>query len=58
MREYMDNGVQLGWLIDPKQRCVEIYRLCQPVESLESPALLSGQNLLPGFELKLNKVWG
>lgn len=58
MQEYLDNGVQLGWLIDPQQRKVEIYRLGQPTEILESPVTLLGENLLPGFELKLSKVWG
>ena len=58
MQEYIDNEVQLGWLIDPQQRRVEIYRIGQSIEVLESPTLLSGEDLLPGFELKLNKVWG
>jgi Uma2 family endonuclease len=58
MQEYIDNGVQLGWLIDPKQQKVEIYRIGQSTEILELPASLSDENLLPGFELKLNKVWG
>jgi len=58
MQEYLDNGVQLGWLIDPTQRRVEIYRLGQSSEILESPTIVSGEDILPGFELKLNKVWG
>ncbi|MBW4661091.1 MAG: Uma2 family endonuclease [Drouetiella hepatica Uher 2000/2452] len=58
MQEYLDNGVQLGWLIDPQQRRVEIYRMDQPAEILELPVTLSGENLLPGFELQLSKVWG
>ena len=58
MQEYIDNEVQLGWLIDPQRMRVEIYRIGQPIEFLESPTLLSGEDLLPGFELKLNKVWG
>lgn len=58
MQEYQDNGVQLGWLIDPKQRRVELYRMGQSVEVLESPSLLSGEAIVPGFELNLSKVWG
>lgn len=58
MQEYMNNGVKLGWLIDPQQKRVEIYRTGQPTEILQALNLLSGENLLPGFELKLNKVWG
>lgn len=57
MQEYMSNGVQLGWLIDPKQRQVEIYRVGKPTEILQAPSLISAEDLLPGFELKLNKVW-
>jgi Uma2 family endonuclease len=57
MQEYMDNGVQLGWLINPQQQQVEVYRAGQSVELLRSPTLLLGENVLPGFELNLNKVW-
>jgi Uma2 family endonuclease len=42
MEEYRDNGVRLGWLIDPQKRQVEIYRLGQEVEVLESPSSLRG----------------
>ncbi len=57
MQEYIDNGVRLGWLIDPKNKTVEIYRNGQDVEVLKSPTTLSGEDILPGFELNLNKVW-
>ncbi|XGV98143.1 MAG: Uma2 family endonuclease [Leptolyngbya sp. BL-A-14] len=53
MREYIENGVQLGWLINRKARSVEIYRPNQPVESLDAPAILSGESVLPGFILNL-----
>jgi Uma2 family endonuclease len=57
MQEYMDSGVKLGWLINRKTRRVEIYRLGQPVEILESPTHLSGEDILPGFVLNLQTVW-
>jgi Uma2 family endonuclease len=57
MQEYMDNGVRLGWLIDPKNRQVEIYRPGQQVEVLESPVSLSGEDVLPGFRLDLSPLW-
>lgn len=57
MQEYRDNGVQLGWLIDSQPKQVEIYRLGQPTEILRSPTVLSGEIILPGFELNLNKIW-
>ncbi len=49
MQEYIENGVRLGWLINPKTRRVEIYRQGQPPEVLESPSELSGEDVLPGF---------
>ncbi len=57
MQEYMDSAVKLGWLINRKTRRVEIYRLGQPVEVLESPTQLSGEDILPGFVLNLQNVW-
>jgi Uma2 family endonuclease len=57
MQEYIDNGVRLGWLIDPKNQRVEIYRLGQDVEVLESPVSLSGEDVLPRFSLDLSPLW-
>ncbi|NMG18150.1 Uma2 family endonuclease [Brasilonema bromeliae] len=57
MQEYMENQVKLGWLIDRKTRRVEIYRLGQAVEVLESPTELSGEDILPGFILDLRTVF-
>lgn len=57
MQEYMDNQVKLGWLIDRKTRRVEIYRLGQEVEVVESPTQLSGEDVLPGFILNLQIVF-
>ncbi len=57
MQEYIDNGVRLGWLINSTKKQVEIYRPGQDVEVLPSPTTLSGEDVLPGFVLNLNKVW-
>ncbi|MDZ8026358.1 MAG: Uma2 family endonuclease [Nostoc sp. DedQUE01] len=57
MQEYIDNGVKLGWLINPKMDQVEIYRLGQPVEILTSPQQLSGEDVLPAFILNFSIVW-
>jgi len=57
MKEYRDNGARLGWLINRKSRIVEIYRQGQDVEVLESPASLSGEDVLPGFVLNLEPIW-
>jgi len=58
MQEYMDNGAKLGWLIDPQNRQVEIYRLGLEVEVLANSTELSGEEVLPGFVLNLRRVWG
>lgn len=57
MREYLDNGVHLGFLINRKSRQVEIYRQGQKVEVLNSPATLSGEDVLKGFVLNLGMIW-
>jgi Uma2 family endonuclease len=54
MREYLDAGVRLGWLINPQQQQVEIYRVGQEVEVRNLPADLSGEDVLPGFSLSLD----
>lgn len=53
MQEYVENGLRLGWLINFQDKQVEIYRQNQPVEIVQLPALLSGEEVLPGFELQL-----
>lgn len=57
MEEYMENGARLGWLIDPFQRRVYVHRPGQPVEVLENPARVSGEDVLPGFELNPQEIW-
>ncbi|BAZ40106.1 hypothetical protein NIES4101_60670 [Calothrix sp. NIES-4101] len=57
MQEYMSNGCRLGWLINRKKQEVEIYRPEQEVEVLQSPLTLSGENVLLGFVLNLQRVW-
>jgi Uma2 family endonuclease len=58
MQEYIDNGVKLGWLIYPKKQKVEIYRQGQAVEILTSPTTLSGEDVLLGFVLDMQIIWG
>lgn len=57
MREYIENGARLGWLIDRKNKKVEIYRPGQDVEVLDNKSALSGEDVLPGFVLDLTEVW-
>ncbi|MBF2056921.1 MAG: Uma2 family endonuclease [Cyanobacterium sp. T60_A2020_053] len=57
MAEYEDNGVKLGWLINPDKKEVEIYRQGQKKEVLMSPLSLSGEDVLPDFTLDLSTIW-
>ena len=57
MREYIENGVRLGWLIDPTEKKVHIYRADKTVEVLENPQTVSGESVLAGFELDLTEIW-
>ncbi len=57
MQEYLDNGCELGWLIDPKRRLVEIYGSGQSVTMLPFSATLSGGSILPGFALDLQSIF-
>ncbi|MEC4807001.1 MAG: Uma2 family endonuclease [Jaaginema sp. PMC 1079.18] len=58
MQEYMENGAKLGWLIDPKNRTVVVYREGLEGEVLSNPSELSGEEIVPGFVLDLRRVWG
>ena len=57
MLEYMDNGVKLGWFIDPMERTVRIYRagVAEP-ELLQDPETLSGEDVLPGFVFEVRRL--
>ena len=57
MAEYMANGAQLGWLIDPYKKRVYVYRPGEPVEILENPTSISGDPLLPGFTFNVAQMW-
>jgi Uma2 family endonuclease len=56
MQEYQANGVRLGWLINPQDQQVEIYRQSSPGQVLRAPQQLSGESVLPGFTLNLARV--
>ena len=57
MQEYIDNGAHLGWLIDPMNKKVSIYRPGQPVEGMDNPTALSGDPVLPGLMLPVQELW-
>lgn len=57
MEEWIENGVHLGWLIDPEERTVTIYRAGLEPELLHAPASLAGEGPVGGFVLDLAEVW-
>ena len=57
MQEYIANGAQLGWLIDPLEKRVHVYKPGQPVNVLEDPVSVSGDPVLPGFVLLVRELW-
>ncbi|HEY9403648.1 MAG TPA: Uma2 family endonuclease [Pyrinomonadaceae bacterium] len=57
MEEYKANGAQLGWLIDPQERRVYVYRPGAAIEQLDDPRAVSGEPLLGGLELELQEIW-
>ena len=57
MQEYQRLGVRFGLLINPKNKQVEIYRLGQPTELIESPTEVDCNEIMPGFVLSMNRIW-
>ncbi|MEG5035349.1 Uma2 family endonuclease [Microcoleus sp. AT3-D2] len=57
MQEYIENGVSLGFLVDRKNRKVYIYRPDREPEILDNPETVSGDPELPGFVLRMAKIW-
>ncbi len=57
MREYVENGARLGWLIDPVERKVHVYGPADRVEISDKPDSVSGGSILPGFVLDLKPIW-
>jgi Uma2 family endonuclease len=57
MEEYIANGAQLGWLIDPFEKRVHVYRPGETPVTLDHPETVSGEPLLHGFVLDLSAIW-
>ncbi len=58
MEHWMANGVQVGWLVDPKMRTVTVYRAGVEPEVLVDPSSVRGSGPVRGFELAMARVWG
>ncbi|MBX7221218.1 MAG: Uma2 family endonuclease [Blastocatellia bacterium] len=57
MVEYIENGAQLGWLIDPQEQRVIVYRPNAEIEILDDPETLSGESVLPGLVFEVRRLW-
>lgn len=57
MSEYIENGVRLGWLLNPQDREVEIYKIGCEKQVLKAPHRLIGEDVLMGFVMDLNEIW-
>ncbi len=57
LREYMDNGARLGWLVDPDGKTVWIYRPGGAADRLEAPEAIPGDPVLPGLALPTDGLW-
>ena len=57
MKEYVANGLQLGWLIDPYHKTVYVYRSGSPPQILKNPSSLSGDPVLTGFRFNVTEIW-
>jgi Uma2 family endonuclease len=57
MREWMENGAQLGWLLDPDHRTAYIYRPDHEPEQIVNPERLAGEDPVAGFVLELADIW-
>ena len=57
MREYVENGARLGWLLDPEERKAHVYKPGESARVLNTPDKLSGDPVLAGFVLDLKQIW-
>ncbi len=57
MLEYLENGASIGWLIDPLERKIYVYRPDNEAEILDNPKTISGEPLLENFTLNLKRIW-
>ena len=56
VQEYIDAGTRLVWVIDPESRSAGVFRLHGPVQFIDEPGALDGEDILPGFSLPLSDV--
>lgn len=57
MDEYLENGLRLGWLVDPYMKKIHVYRPNREPEILQNPSRVSGEDVLSGFEFDPSEIW-
>jgi Uma2 family endonuclease len=57
LEEYLANGARLGWLINPAERTVQVYRVGRESVVIDRPNRLSGEAVLAGFALDLTEIF-
>jgi len=57
MSEYLDNGASLGWLLDPLNKRIYVFRPGEPIQCLDNPNRVEGEPTLPAFVLELDEIW-
>ncbi|MDQ2834189.1 MAG: Uma2 family endonuclease [Acidobacteriota bacterium] len=57
MEQWMANGAELAWLIDPVEQAVSIYRSGESPEIRHRPTLVLGGDPIAGFELAMARIW-
>jgi len=57
MEHWIANGAQLGWLIDPEEKTVHVYRPGDSPEVLHHPSSVQGSGVVAGFELVMGRIW-
>ena len=56
--EYMNCGCRLGWLVDPQNRCTYVYPANGDKQTVKFDEVLSGEEVMPGLEVRLGEVLG
>lgn len=57
VREYLETGARLVWVIDPEERSAVVYRAGGSISEYDADGVLDGGDLLPGFTLDLAEIW-
>lgn len=57
VRDYLDAGTPLVWVLDPTSRMTAVFRPGQPVRFMDGDGILDGEDVLPGFSLRLGDVF-